>query len=250
MFTQTDYDKLQQIMAESPEKKELLTRLLSHHRMEISTISHEIRNPLTLVYSNLQFLENEFPELLPSKHWKNMHQDVEYMKQLLEELSDFNNGDRLSLQSLDTNTFLRSVALSFATSILDTDIQMTSKIPPALPVIQADPVKLRQLLLNLLTNAKAAVLSPALKNTEQLPSIFLEAHLAEQSLVIEIRDNGCGITSEQRDKIFEPFVTYKKDGTGLGLALARRIATSHGGTLAVSSVPGTFTVFTLSLPVQ
>ena len=48
MFTQTDYDKLQQIMAESPEKKELLTRLLSHHRMEISTISHEIRNPLTL----------------------------------------------------------------------------------------------------------------------------------------------------------------------------------------------------------
>lgn len=210
MFTQTDYDKLQQIMAESPEKKELLTRLLSHHRMEISTISHEIRNPLTLVYSNLQFLENEFPELLPSKHWKNMHQDIEYMKQLLEELSDFNNGDRLSLQSLDTNTFLRSVALSFATSILDTDIQMTSKIPPALPVIQADPVKLRQLLLNLLTNAKAAVLSPALKNPEQLPSIFLEARLAEQSLVIEIRDNGCGITSEQRDKIFEPFVTYKK----------------------------------------
>ena len=224
MFTQTDYDKLQQIMAESPEKKELLTRLLSHHRMEISTISHEIRNPLTLVYSNLQFLENEFPELLPSKHWKNMHQDVEYMKQLLEELSDFNNGDRLSLQSLDTNTFLRNVALSFATSILDTDIQMTSKIPPALPVIQADPVKLRQL--------------------------FLEARLAKQSLVIEIRDNGCGITSEQRDKIFEPFVTYKKDGTGLGLALARRIATSHGGTLTVSSVPGTFTVFTLSLPVQ
>lgn len=127
---------------------------------------------------------------------------------------------------------------------------MTSKIPPALPVIQADPVKLRQLLLNLLTNAKAAVLSPALKNPEQLPSIFLEARLAKQSLVIEIRDNGCGITSEQCDKIFEPFVTYKKDGTGLGLALARRIATSHGGTLTVSSIPGTFTVFTLSLPVQ
>ena len=89
-----------------------------------------------------------------------------------------------------------------------------------------------------------------MKNPEQLPSIFLEARLAKQSLVIEIRDNGCGITSEQRDKIFEPFVTYKKDGTGLGLALARRIATSHGGTLTVSSVPGTFTVFTLSLPVQ
>ena len=111
MFTQTDYDKLQQIMAESPEKKELLTRLLSHHRMEISTISHEIRNPLTLVYSNLQFLENEFPELLPSKHWKNMHQDVEYMKQLLEELSDFNNGPPVS--SVTRHEYLPPECCSF-----------------------------------------------------------------------------------------------------------------------------------------
>ena len=53
MFTTTDYDNLRQIMAESPEKKELLTRLLASHKMEISTISHEIRNPLTLVYLSL-----------------------------------------------------------------------------------------------------------------------------------------------------------------------------------------------------
>ena len=57
MFTATDYDKLQQIMKESPEKKELLTRLLESHKTEISTISHEIRNPLTLIYSTLQMIE-------------------------------------------------------------------------------------------------------------------------------------------------------------------------------------------------
>ena len=151
-------DRLRQITtdhAESPEKKETSHPTFSPiTRMEISTISHESA-PLTLVYSNLQFLENEFPELLPSKHWKNMHQNIEYMKQLLEELSDFNNGDRLSLQSLDTNTFLRSVALSFATSILDTDIQMTSKIPPVVfRFIQADPDKLRQLLHESLNKCK------------------------------------------------------------------------------------------------
>ena len=57
MFQATDYDKLQQIMEESSEKKELLTRLLESQRMQISTISHEIRNPLSLVYSSLQLIE-------------------------------------------------------------------------------------------------------------------------------------------------------------------------------------------------
>ena len=63
MFTTTDYDNLRQIMAESPEKKELLTRLLASHKMEISTISHEIRNPLTLVYSMLQMIETAHPDV-------------------------------------------------------------------------------------------------------------------------------------------------------------------------------------------
>lgn len=84
MFSTTDYDKLQQIMAESPQKKELLTRLLESHRMDISTISHEIRNPLTLVYSTLQLIESQHPEVLTFPHWEGMRQDIEYMKQLLE----------------------------------------------------------------------------------------------------------------------------------------------------------------------
>ena len=59
MFSATDYDKLQQIMEEAPWKKELLTRLLESHRMEVSAISHEIRNPFTLIYSTLQMIEGE-----------------------------------------------------------------------------------------------------------------------------------------------------------------------------------------------
>ena len=85
MFSTTDCDKLQQIMKESPEKNELLTRLLESHRMEISTISHEIRNPLTLVYSTLQLIETQHPEVTSFRHRAEMHQDIEYMKQLLEE---------------------------------------------------------------------------------------------------------------------------------------------------------------------
>ena len=65
--------------------------------MEISTISHEIRNPLTLVYSTLQLIESQHPEVLTFSHWTELHQDIEYMKFLLEDLSSYNNGERLEL---------------------------------------------------------------------------------------------------------------------------------------------------------
>ena len=75
--------------------------------MDISTISHEIRNPLTLIYSTLQMIEASNPEVLNIRHWSDLHSDIEYMKQLLEELSAYNNGQRLSPSSTDFDIFLK-----------------------------------------------------------------------------------------------------------------------------------------------
>ncbi len=241
MFTQTDYDNLRHIMAESPEKQELLTRLLESHRMEISSLSHEIRNPLTLVYSTLQLIESKHPEVLAFKHWDSLHNDIEYMNQLLNELSSYNNSEHLTLEMIDTGDFLKLLVLSFATSLTDTGIEFTSHIEPGLPAITGDSVKLRQVLLNLLRNAKDAVPDDG--------SITFHAYTDKEQLILTVTDNGCGISPDHIDTIFEPFITYKKNGTGLGLPIARRIISSHGGTLTVSSVPGIETIFTLTLPV-
>ncbi len=246
MFTETDYDKLKQIMNESPQKAELLSRLLESHRMEVSSISHEIRNPLTLVYSTLQLIESAHPEVHTFKHWDSLHQDIEYMTQLLGDLSSYNNGGRLSISPLDTETFLKSLALSFASSLIDTDIQFTSKIEPGLPVIHADGIKLRAVLINLLKNAREAVseisASPCITFHAAMPDT-----LSGKTIKITITDNGIGITPENLEHIFEPFVTCKTDGTGLGLPIARRIVKAHGGTLTVSSEPGTGTTFTITI---
>ncbi|MGF0033775.1 sensor histidine kinase [Bariatricus sp. SGI.154] len=249
MFSTTDYDNLQQIMEESPEKKELLTRLLESQRMEISTISHEIRNPLTLVYSTLQLIETQHPEVLSFRHWDAMHQDIEYMKQLLEELSSYNNGERLTLSDINADVFLKTLALSFASSILDTEIEFTSRIAPNLPVITIDSIKIRQTLLNLLSNARDAVVScPDCKH----PSITLNASLTNKDTILQIKitDTGCGISEENLPSIFEPFVTHKSNGTGLGLAIARRIITAHQGSITVTSSLGKGTSFIITLPVQ
>ncbi len=247
MFSVTDYDKLQQIMAESSEKRNLLTRLLESHRMELSAISHEIRNPLTLVYSTLQLIEAQHPEVLDFQYWDSMHQDIEYMTKLLEELSSYNNGEKLSISRIDTITFLKSLVLSFASSILESDIEFTSRIDSALPPIMADSVKLKQSLLNLLGNAKDAVLS---RPDSDSRAIRLDTEYSGQSIRISITDNGSGIDNHDLPSIFEPFVTHKKNGTGLGLAITRRIITAHGGSIQAESDPGSGTVFTVMLPIQ
>lgn len=259
MFTQADYDKLRQIMEESPEKKELLTRLLETHQMEVSALSHEIRTPLTLVYSTLQLIESEHPETLSFEHWNSMHNDIKYMNRLLQEMSSYNNGERLHLKTLHMESYLKSIALSFAASLIETNIEFTSKIDPCLPDICADEIKLRQVLLILLGNAREA-LSSLDSASRCRPRISLHActvstpeSMSENYtcyLQITVADNGCGISPEKTATIFEPFITYKKKGTGLGLPIARRIASAHGGSLTVNSEPGKKTSFTLSLPVS
>lgn len=251
MFSESDYDKLQQIMEESPENHDLLTRLLESHQMTISTISHEIRNPLTLIYSTLQLISSQHPEVHSFKYWDQLTEDVEYTKLLLEELSLYNNGGHLSCKEIDTDSFFKSISLSFAASIVDTDIEFISRIQPDLPVLNCDMTKLRQSLLNLLNNAEDAVIS--CKNVN--PQITFEVYTVETSLhsstiCAKISDNGCGIAPEYMEHIFEPFTTYKSGGTGLGLAIASRIAKAHGGSLTASSAPGELTVFTLTLPIQ
>lgn len=247
MFTKSDYEKLYEIMDESPEKKELLSKLLTSHQLTVSAISHEIRNPLTLVYSNLQLIEAVHPELYTYKHWRNLRNDIEYMKLLLEELSSYNNGDHITVSEIDADTFFKTIALSFATSLIDTDIQFVSKINTPLPAFRGDRVKLREVFLNLLKNARDAVDSLTEHNTK--PAISFSVCQREDSLFISVSDNGCGISEENLSHIFEPFVTYKKNGTGLGLPLSARIIQSHHGSIEVVSVPALSTTFTVTLPI-
>lgn len=242
MFTSTDYDKLEQLMAESPENEALIKKLLASHKETISTISHEIRNPLTLVYSTLQLIESRHPEVNSFRYWDSLRTDIEYMKQLLEDLSSFNNGASLCVKPLDFHKFMEQLVLSFAISCADSDIEFTSYLDPTLPEISGDSVKLREVFLNLLRNAKEAI--------HGVGRIRLEARYDNNIIHMTIQDSGCGIPEDYLSDIFTPFVTHKTGGTGLGLAIAKRTIESHNGNITVSSQIGTGTTFTITLPVS
>ena len=241
-FTTSDYEQLQKLMNESPENQALIQKLLDSHRYTLSKISHELRNPLALLSSTLQLIESQHPETASFKYWDSMRGDLEYMSQLLSELSAYNNSDRLNKESFSSSDFFKKICLSFAASCADTDVEFTSRINDDLPLIAGDRIKLQEVFLNLLKNAREAV--------SENGTIRLTASLEDQTLIITITDNGCGIPEEKLKTIFDAFVTHKSGGTGLGLSIAKRVTEAHGGSISVTSTPGQGTSFIVRLPVS
>ena len=243
MMHNVDINKMNRLMEENEDARQIISQLLENHQVTVSTIAHEIRNPLTLISSALQIMQVQHPEVTEFSHWKQTMDDVNFMRQLLEELSTFNNGNTLHYSVFSIEHLLKNIAISFAISLdeADSDIEFSSSITDKLGKYTGDKIKLEEVLLNLLKNAKEAI---AGKGT-----ILLTASRKKNVLTIQIKDSGCGIPAENIDSIFEPFKTYKQGGTGLGLSLSKRIVEAHDGSISVASREGQGTTFTVKLPI-
>ena len=245
MLTNIDINKMNHLMEENEDARQIITQLLENHQSAVSTIAHEIRNPLTLISSSLQIMQKQHPEVTEFFNWHQTMEDIDFMCSLLNELSTFNNGNTLHPSVFNIEKLLRNVAISFAISLdsEESDINFASRIHPDMGNFTGDKNKLEQVLLNLLKNAKEAV------SSSENASIFFSAERINDQILIQCQDNGIGIPDEVIQTIFDPFVTYKENGTGLGLAISRRIAEAHGGTLTARSDAVNGTVFSLTLPV-
>jgi len=134
------------------------------------------------------------------------------------------------------------------------------EVAPDLPAIAGDPTQLRQVLMNLVQNAADAIARPdglvvVQIATQDCDAAFVDRHGLQSEIepglhvVVEVRDNGCGMDEQTAAQIFEPFYTTKRRGRGLGLAVVRGIVSAHGGAICIESAPGEGTVFRLLFPV-
>ncbi|MGO5053007.1 sensor histidine kinase [Lachnospiraceae bacterium LCP25S3_G4] len=241
MLYNIDSANVEKIMAENKEVSDIIHTLEDNHKFIVSKISHEIRNPLTLVYSTLQLMQMQHPEVKDFKHWYQLIDDVEFIIDLLNELSTYNNAERLTKTEFSFAKFMKHVALSFAISIENSNIEFTSYVDPTLPAFCGDKIKLKEVILNLLRNAKEAIGDSG--------KIDLTSRLENHQIIITIRDNGCGIDSEIISTIFDVFTTYKQGGSGLGLSISKQIIESHKGHITVESKLHKGTLFTITLPI-
>lgn len=208
----------------------------------LNKFAHELRNPLTTLYSTVQLIEFQHPEVKNFKYWSNLASDIEYMEQLIQQLSDFTKSEKVEQNTFSLHDLLEQISLSFATTIVDSDVVYTSKIDSSIHQIVGDKTKIQEVILNLLKNAYEAALPDK--------TICLEAVSKKDTVIISVQDTGCGIPFELLPTIFDPFVTYKEHGTGLGLAICDQIVKAHGGTLSVESTLGVGTTFSVSLPLE
>jgi hypothetical protein len=127
-------------------------------------------------------------------------------------------------------------------------IEVATECDPSLPEILGDPIRLEQVLTNLITNARIALQSTS--KEEKLITVRALHREADQSVSIEVADNGPGIPAAIRAKIFQPFFTTREPGkgTGLGLSVATRIVEEHQGRIELESQEGQGTLFRVVLP--
>lgn len=214
--------------------------LKNEFQFTLSKFSHEIRNPIALISSELQMLASSHPEITAYECWEDLMDNLEYVKELLDELSNYNNAGRVSLTDTDLKSYLRTVISSVKPTLDYLGIALETEIPDSLPILPLDRVKMRQALLNLLRNAQESISHPRGK-------ITVRAEMLEHAVCISVSDNGCGMDLTQQKDIFSPFVTSKPAGTGLGLAVASQVILAHGGRIEVDSSPGQGSEFRIFL---
>lgn len=205
-------------------------------------IAHDFNNLLTAILANVSLVKIELPPNCEAQELLSEAERASFQaRSLTAQLLTFAKGGRPVRRAVQLEQIIRDSA-SFA--LRGKPAKCNLEIPPDLPPVEADAAQLAQVFNNLLLNAQQAM-----PEGGQI-TIQVRPHITGQYLETIIRDQGCGIVPENLAKIFDPYFTTKKTGSGLGLAVVYSIINNHQGTVSVESAPGRGTTFTLLLPVS
>lgn len=210
-------------------------------------LAHEIRNPLNSLNLNLQLLEEDLPQDGSAESGRRLvtvtRAEIARLERLVSEFLAYARPRPIRAERLPAVDLLASAREVLERQIAAREATVRLVDDSGRAAVRVDDEQIRQLLLNLLQNALAAV-----EGTGRKPDVLLLARSAGERVELVIEDNGSGVPPAERERIFEAFYSTRRGGIGLGLAIARRIAVAHGGSLTCESDYGEGSRFVLSLP--
>jgi len=210
-------------------------------------IAHEINNPLGIILGYTQLLiRHEDPQSEKYQDLKTIEKHVRNCKSIVEDLLNFARTSKPNEDLIRIDDAIEDV-LNFVRQHADLDhIQVDRIYDPAVPEMQLDEKKIKQVFMNLIMNARHAI-----GKTGQLV-LSTEYQVEDRKVVVKVTDTGYGIEKKNLSRIFDPFFTTKPtgEGTGLGLSVSYGIIKNHGGDIMVESKVGTGSTFTVLLPVM
>jgi len=223
---------------------------LSEAGILASGLAHEIRNPLNSIKINVQLLQEDIEDAVDDNELKkdfretisSITYEIARLNELMTNFLTYARPTQLTVEEFDLSEFLEDMVNFMKVEAEAKGIELKLEVPNEKLVFKGDMQKLRQSIMNILKNAiqilsEGGVVKVSLKNMRDL-------------YLIEIEDNGPGMTEDFLSQIFVAFSSQRKGGTGLGLSIAKKFIEAHGGGIKVESEVGKGTKFTVILPVS
>jgi signal transduction histidine kinase len=216
-------------------------------------IAHELRNPLMPIKTLVQAaIDRDDNHGLSRRQLHVIDEEIARMEQSIQAFLEFGRPPKLEKQPCDLRALVLQTVALVSSQAARQRVNVQHDLPPEPVVIEADAVHLRQVLLNLLLNALDALSEGGdiridLARAQAMPGAD-GSDTPVRTAVIRVADNGPGLTPEMLAAPFEPFVTTKTTGTGLGLTITRRIVEAHDGVVVAANQPEGGAVFTIYLP--
>jgi signal transduction histidine kinase len=205
-------------------------------------VAHEVKNPINAIVLHLQLLQNKLQQDDPDtiRHMEVIGNEIHRLDRVVQILVDFTRPRDLHLEEVDMRSLLEDVAVLAAPDAAQHKVQVSEEFAAETLTVRVDADLMKQAVLNLVLNGVQAMPDGG--------TLTLAARREDDSVLIEVRDQGGGIPPEVQEKIFELYFTTKKDGSGIGLAQAYQIMQWHYGSIDFESRPGAGTIFRLRLP--
>ena len=208
-------------------------------------IAHEINNPLTSVLTFSNLILEQCPKSDPRcDKLKIVVRETERARNIVRQLLNFGRETNIRAEKININRPVEEIMDSLVAQEAFKGIELSMQLGENLPDVYADPAQIGQVVLNLALNAIHAITPPG--------KLEVSTRTGDKFVEIIFKDTGSGIAEEHMGKIFDPFFTTKSEtkGTGLGLAVSYGIIKKHGGDIAVASILGKGTTFTVKVPIH
>ena len=244
-------EKLQELYEQERKLRQELEAEMKKRIEFTRALAHELKTPLTPVMASSELLVAELKKEPLLSLARNINRGASNLNKRIDELLDLARGEigmlQLKLELVDMLRLLREVAGDMAPLALSHGQALNLDLPDSLPMVRADEGRLRQVVLNLLSNAS--------KFTPEGGIITLRARGKDREVITEVQDTGRGITVEEQRRLFEAYHRLESDrehlsGLGLGLALCKTLVELHGGRIWVRSQAGKGSTFSFSIPIE
>jgi signal transduction histidine kinase len=240
MHVSSSLNRLKRLENLEREVKEKTQEILDAERMvaagRIATmVGHDLRGPMQTISNAVYLMEggpDNFDELL-----KIIKEAIQRSSEMLDELRSKTRDTPLSIIEINLVPFLNSLIKGVR---VPDSVEIDLRVGDGLEAVRLDPLKMRRVLDNLVLNALEAMPDGGV--------LTLDAGIVEDEIRIVVSDTGVGIPEEEIGRLFKPFHTTKRIGSGLGLAYCKRVVEAHGGTISVVSEAGRGTKVNITLP--